>query len=117
MPDTTAAPPPHRAAQTSKRRGAEGRLRPSALRRRCAARARATLTLAAPSAALSEPDQLKPGFATAEGATLGPVSSALLWVFLGGLFALSLAFTSVPRDAATRFVPDDLAAEVAAQAN
>mmetsp|Transcript_12624 Transcript_12624/g.39181 ORF Transcript_12624/g.39181 Transcript_12624/m.39181 type:complete len:104 (-) Transcript_12624:733-1044(-) len=65
----------------------------------------------------SEPDQLKPGFATAEGATLGPVSSALLWVFLGGLFALSLAFTSVPRDAATRFVPDDLAAEVAAQAN
>ena len=59
----------------------------------------------------SAPDEVKPGFSTAEGDTLGPVATVTAWIFLAGLFGLSLAFTSVPREAVSGFVPADLSDE------
>jgi len=47
----------------------------------------------------AEPDRIEPGFAT-QNAKVGPVGTAIIWIFLLLLFGLSIAVTTVPREAA-----------------
>jgi len=56
-----------------------------------------------------EPDEIVPGFDTAEGGKVGPVGTVAISTLLVALFGGSFFFTSVPRDAVTEMAARDLA--------
>ena len=56
-----------------------------------------------------EPDEIVPGFDTAEGGKVGPVGTVAISALLVALFGGSFFFTSVPRDAVTEMAARDLA--------
>ena len=55
------------------------------------------------------PDEIIPGFDTAEGGKVGPVGTAAISLLLFALFGGSFFFTSVPRDAVMEMAARDLA--------
>ena len=55
------------------------------------------------------PDEIVPGFDTAEGGKVGPVGTAAISLLLFALFGGSFFFTSVPRDAVMEMAARDLA--------
>ena len=56
-----------------------------------------------------EPDEIVPGFDTAEGGKVGPVGTVAISTLLVALFGGSFFFTSVPRDVVTEMAARDLA--------
>ena len=56
-----------------------------------------------------EPDEIVPGFDTAEGGKVGPVGTVAISTLLVALFGGSYFFTSVPRDVVTEMAARDLA--------
>ena len=56
-----------------------------------------------------EPDEIVPGFDTAEGGKVGPVGTVAISTLLVALFGGSFFFTSVPRDAVTEMAARELA--------
>lgn len=55
------------------------------------------------------PDEIIPGFDTAEGGKVGPVGTAAISLLLIGLFGGSFFFTSVPRESVMELAARDLA--------